>query len=386
MFFLQHGHGKSSKIEDCCAAGNVSGVILSPGHEDVGTLAETVRRSQTLGLRVLIDPQSYVYALAPQGQLRFHGAHSIDFTHLHWSLSASEMSDLVGAVATINSSTGVEAPWICPAPFHRSLTDYWMPAGVQLTRTGVEEWGGSLISTIAIDESVLGDWDRVAEWLDVLTTLDVTGFYLLVSRRGAAYPPAPWEQSNLVNLLRLIHTLSVVNQYEVIWGYSDVDGLLGMSAGASAVASGWSYGLRQFSVDRYNQQRGGGVAAVPRLYVPRLLSDLRHNEADDVFNLARMQGLFPANVQTEFADRPFDSLSNPEAQTRHLIGLAADVAEISRIADLSDRLDFLEQKVRGAIADLAALRGAGIELDPRYANRLIGYRGALPVFREAAGL
>ncbi len=386
MFFLQHGHGKSTKIEECSAAGNVSGVILSPGHEDVGALAETVRRSRALGLRVLIDPQSYVYALAPQGQLRFHSAHGIDFTQLRWSLSASEMSDLVSAVANTNSAAGVDAPWICPAPFHRSLTDYWMPAGVQLTRTAVEEWSGALISTIAIDESVLGDWDRVAEWLDVLTTLDVTGFYLLVSRRGSSYPPAPWEQPNLVNLLRLIHTLAVVNQYEVIWGYADVDGLLGLAAGATAVASGWSYGLRQFSVDRYNQQRGGGAAAVPRLYVPTLLSDLRHNEADDVFHLASGHNLFPADVQAEFTSRRFDSLGNPEAQTRHLTGLAADVAEFAALTNLRDRLDHIEQKVQVAIANLAALRTAGIELDPRYANRLVSYRDALPAFREAAGL
>ena len=386
MFYLQHGHGKSTKVEDCAADGNVAGIILSPGHEDVGALAETVRRSLALGLRVLVDPQSYVYATTPQGQIRFHNSHGIDFTQLHWALSASEISELVEAAASTNRGAGVESPWICPAPFHRNLTDYWMPAGVQLTRTAIEEWGGSLISTIAIDESVLADWDRVAEWLDVLTTLDVSGFYLLVSRRTPLYPPAPWETGNLINLLRLIHTLSVVNQYEVIWGYADVDGLIGMAAGATAVASGWSYGLRQFNIERYNQQRGGGAAAVPRLYVPRLLSDLRHNEADDVFHLAGGQTLFPPEVQTEFATRRFDSLGNPEAQTRHLIGLAADVAEISGITDFRDRLTRVEQKVNAAITDLTELRAAGIELEPRYANRLKSYLDALPAFREAVGL
>jgi hypothetical protein len=386
MFYLQHGHGKSQKIEECAAGGNVQGVILSPGHEDIGTLADTVRRSRALGLRVLLDPQSYIYALAPQGQLRYHAAHGLDFTHLRWSLSASEMADLISSVADANGAAGVEAPWICPAPFHRSLTDYWMPAGVQLTRTAVEEWGGSLIATIAIDESTLGDWDRVAEWMDVLTSLDVSGFYLLVSRRGAVYPPAPWDQLNLSNLLRLIHTLAVVNQYEVIWGYADVDGLLGVAAGANAVASGWSYGLRQFSVDRYNQQRGGGAPAVPRIYIPRLISDLRHNEADDVFHLAGGRGLFPLTTQAEFSGRRFDSLSNPEAQSRHLASLAEEVAELSAISHLGSRLDRMTEKIDEALTGLATLRSAGIELEPRYAARLSIYRDALPVFRQAVGL
>lgn len=387
MFYLQHGHGKSTKIEDCTAGGDVAGVILSPGHEDVAALAGTVRRSQLLGLRVLIDPQSYVYSTSPQGQIRYHEAHGLSFSQMHWALSATELTNLIQAVSDTNRNAGVAQPWICPAPFHRNLTDYWMPSAIQFARTACELWNDGVIATIALDETALSDWDRVADWLDVLTTLDVTGFYLLVSRRAALYPPILWEAPTLANLLRLIHTLSVVNEYEVIWGYSDVDGLLGVAAGATAVASGWSYGLRQFSVERYNEKRAGGARTVPRLYIPSLLSDLRNNEAEDLYHgTTDGANLFPDALRSEFESRPFDSLSNPEAQSQHLLGLAADVAVITRDADLTARLDLVSTRINSALSEFQRLRNAGLELDPRYAGRLNSYTEALSMFRKSVAL
>lgn len=387
MFYLQHGHGKSTKIEECTAEGNVTGLILSPGHEDVTALADTVRRSHALGLKVLIDPQSYVYSTDPQGQMRYHEAHGISFTQMHWALSATELTSFVQAVGDVNRTAGVAQPWICPAPFHRSLTDYWMPSAIQFARTACDQWGAGVIVTIAVDEAVLSDWDRVADWLDVLTTLDVAGFYLLVSRRPALYPPANWEKLNLTNLLRLIHVLSVVNEYEVIWGYADVDGLLGVAAGATAVASGWSYGLRQFSIDRYNEKRSGGAPAVPRIYLPALLSDLRSNEAEDLYR-GTVNGaiLFPEALRSKFSSRSFDSLSNPEAQCQHLLNLAADVTVLASNNDLRSRLDAVTTRISSALSNFDRIRSAGLELDPRYVNRLNSYADALLMFRKSVAL
>jgi hypothetical protein len=387
MFYLQHGHGKSTKIEECAADGNVAGIILSPGHEDVAALADTVNRSRSQGLTVLIDPQSYVYSTDPQGQMRYHGAHGLSFTQMHWALSATELTALIQAVGDSNRNAGTEKPWICPAPFHRSLTDYWMPSAIQFARTATEQWNGGVIATIAIDEAVLSDWDRVADWLDVLTTLDVVGFYLLVSRKPALYPSANWEGTNLSNLLRLIHVLSVVNEYEVIWGYADVDGLLGTAAGVTAVASGWSYGLRQFSVDRYNEKRAGGAPAVPRVYVPSLLSDIRSNEAEDIYRgVENGESIFPEPLRTEFASRSFDSLSNPAAQCQHLRTLAADVSSLANEPDLSSRLNVLTKRIKSAKQNFKWLQSSGLELDPRYVNRLNIYEDSLTIFRKSVAL
>lgn len=139
-------------------------------------------------------------------------------------------------------------------------------------------------------------------------------------------------------------------------------------------------------MERYNQQRGGGAPAVPRLYVSDLMSDLRFNEADDVFHLAGGRSLFSPAEQAEFSLRRFDSVGNPEAQIRHLLSLANNAATLTEIAEPQDRIQELSRRLDAAIAAFASLRASGIELDPRYPNRLTVYREALADFRSAVGL
>ena len=115
----------------------------------------------------------------------------------------------------------------------RLVGDLHRPTG---PRSGVVALTNTVEPALRNGVSLLADWDRIA-WLDVLTTLDVAGFYLVVGRRKAVYPPMPWERGNLFNLLRTIFTLSVVNEYEVVWGFADVDGLMGLAAGADAIAA-----------------------------------------------------------------------------------------------------------------------------------------------------
>ncbi|MCF4119874.1 hypothetical protein L1785_02675 [Antribacter sp. KLBMP9083] len=383
MFYIQHGYGKSTKIWECIRDGAISGVILSPGHEDVATLIDTARTVSMTGTRVLIDPQSYIYSTNPQGQLRHHEAQGLRFSNLHWALTASDLASIVGDVRSINERSGVPGPWIAPAPFHRSLVDYWVPLSVQLARTAQQEWVSGAIATLAIDESTLSDWDRVADWLDALTTLDVQGFYVIVSRRLPSYPPLPWENLALTNLLRLIYTLAVVNEYQLYWGYADVDGLLGIAAGATAVAAGWTYGLRQFGVERYSEQRAGGAPAVPRVYAPGLLSDLRYNEAGDIYNRTQLrEQVFAQPILAEFENRDFSSLTNPQAQVLHLVGLSRDVFALGSITSTSERLDALQARLQHARRTFEMLASAGLALDPRHRARIESYELAVSAFRR----
>ena len=387
MFYIQHGYGKSTKIEDVANGGHVDGVILSPAHEDVSQLTDTVQRCRDLGLRVLLDPQSFVYSTKPQGEMRNHPKHDLDFTDMHWAMSAGKLVEQIDAVKLANLNVGVATPLIAPGPFHLNLTDYWMPTAIQYARTAIDQWDDTeIIASVVIDESVLNDWDRVSDWLDVLTTLEVAGFYLVVSRRTQQNPPAPWDAIALTNLLRVVHTLAVVNQYEVIWGYADIDGLLGIAAGATAIASGWSYGLRQFSIHRYTEQRSGGAPAVPRILLPALWSDLRFNEAEDLFNTQFGRALFPPDLEATYESREFGSLGNPEAQGQHLSALALSVSRIASLADLSDRLDLVSSEIDDAIGHFRDIAAEGLTLDARYVNRLRVYRQSLDSFRQAVNL
>lgn len=381
MFYIQHGYGKSQKIHAVVADGHVSGVILSPGHEDAATLESTAAACQNAGLDVLVDPQSYIYSTKPQGALRFHARNGVELTSMHWSAAATSVLAHLSSIEAMAARVGARRRIIAPAPYHSTLADYWMPAGLQYARTAQSQWSGSeVFASIVISQDALSDWATVQDWLDAATLLDVHGFYLIVGRTGSPYPPFPWNPRNLANLLRVIHTLSVINGYEVIWGYADIDGLLGLAAGANGIASGWSYSLRQFSIDRYFQERSGGAQPVPRILIPELLSTLRTSEVADIMEIA-VEGAL--NSLDGRSPEQIAELGNPEAQVAHLIQLARLADAVSALP-LDRRLGVVREWIVSALQRLHDLAGQHVTIEARHVARLRSYAEALELFdREA---
>lgn len=377
MFYIQHGYGKSSKIDEVVARGAVQGVILSPGHEDSPTLAATASNCTAAGLDVLVDPQSYIYSTRPQGSLRFHARNNVDLSTMSWAGSATSVLADISKVEELGTRLQLGDRMIAPSPFHASLGDYWMPAALQYARTAASEWGSrDVLATIALSQEALADWAVVEEWLDAATTLNVRGFYLVVGRSDSTYPPVPWNPRLLANLLRVIHTLSVLNGFEVIWGYADADGLLGLAAGAKGMAAGWSYSLRQFSIERYNTERGGGAQPIPRVFVSEFLSDLRTTEVADILEIASPSPL--DSLATSAVEDVLD-LSNPEAQVHHMVELSLVAAAVANLP-LPERFGYVQYLVEAALERFSAVARSNVSVEGRYVARLRSYAEALALF------
>lgn len=388
MFYLQHGFGKGNKIQNLEATGELAGVILSPANEDVSHLADTAGDALAAGLVVLLDPQSYAYSLSPKGSGTHHLSHELAFTNLHWSQTAEHVEEQIKAVKDANLRIGIDGPFIAPSAYQSSLTDLWTPISIQYARSSSSEWGpDQTFATLVIDENALASWPLVEDWLDVVTTLDVAGFYLLVSRNSPQYPPLPWNPTHLSNLLRVIYTLTELNQYALIWGYSDIDGLLGIVAGATGIASGWSYRLRQFSVNRWNEEPpGGGRAATPRVHLGRLWSPVRIDEVEYLHGSSLKSRIFSKSLSAFFDTNDFDAWSRLQAQEHHLELLAKRANRLASLADIDDRLDVAEKELKRAITLFQEIDALGIAVERRSFNLVASYAEALSMFRAAESL
>ena len=64
---IQHGYGKSDKIERAISEGKVRGVILSPKDETPESLKDYIRALDriTPKVSVLFDPQFYASTISP---------------------------------------------------------------------------------------------------------------------------------------------------------------------------------------------------------------------------------------------------------------------------------------------------------------------------------
>lgn len=389
-FYVQHGYGKSDKIAALAGIDGTTGIILSPGDEDVSALAATVASSTALGLDVLLDPQAYIYSLNPTGSARKHEDHELELGAMHWSQDAAAVSRHVDDVERANDRVGVRGTRIAPTCFQSSFHDVWTPLALQYARTAAAAWGGDrTIATVAIEESAFDDWAAVADWLDVATTVDVEGFYLLIARqRQPGYPPGPWDPGRLANVLRLIYNLSVVNEYRVLWGYSDIEGLVGISAGADGLGSGWHYTLRAFTPSKWQPSTStGGRPPAARIHLGRLWSPLRaEDEAESLFRSRLRDEVFSRALIDRFATRGFDTWTRAEAQEQHLKLLARRSQRLVAAGAVPDRLALIEQSLSSAGERFGQIRGLGIELPAIYPSRILAFREALAAFAAAEGL
>lgn len=387
-FYIQHGYGKGQKIPAVMGGNHLSGIILSPADEDSNALTETARNCSANALDVLIDPQTYFYSTRPAGRGRNHEAHGLGFDDLSWAQDAQSVASHIERIGELNSTINASGRWIAPGPLQDSFSDLWTPLSVQFARTASQEWGPDrTIATLAVDEAGLADWQAIERWLDVATTLPVRGFYIVVSRPSTGYPSTPWAPTKLANLLRLIYALTDLNELEVVWGFSDFEGLLGLAAGATSMATGWSYTLRQFSSSKWMSPSNGGRAPAVRTHLQKLWALPRaETETAPLFASDQRDAIFTA-VETEHFERvPFDALTRVDAQVEHMTALAARADWLTAEPSVAARVATVIGSLENAISLWDSINSTGMLPDPSYRNRVVAWRDSLALFADQVDL
>ncbi len=376
--WIQHGYGKSDKIDRLADEGAIAGVILSPADEEQGTLAATAAAARDRGLNVLLDPQVYVGTITG-GTARCHDSHGLDLGRIHWGLNPREIGDHVRAVVSAHDALGIQQ--ICsPTCIQRGFTDAWTTLAIQYARATLDVAEDVYVS-VAVEETALGDWGPIEDWLDVVTTLDSRGFYLMIVRTSGDYPH-PWNQTRLTNLLRLIHRLSVLNNYEVVLGYADAEGLLAQAAGARAFGSGWYYTLRAFTELKW-QPSSGGRAARARVTSPSLLTPFRAE--DEGHRIARStvgNAVFPDAALADRLARTPAGWSLPDSWFQHLSTLGVSANALEAAGSLRDEREHLRRTLNDALSFFQDLRNEEVLLPTHYQTRVTTYLAALTDFED----
>lgn len=382
-FWIQHGYGKGEKIADLIATNLVTGgVVLSPADEEPGPLGATCRALDDWAVRRLLDPQFYVYSV--QGaSARCHDSHGLEFDELSWFVTPRDIERHVDAILRVNQGLAF-SDIIAPAPYLSSFNDVWAPVSLQYARAVVEATDSNVFISVVAEDAAFADWDATTRWLDALTTLDAHGVYLIVSHAGRSYPFA-WEADRLTNVLRAIYALSELNEYEVIWGYADVAGLLGISAGADGFASGWYHSLRMWTPQKWIPQRGGRQAN-PRVFSSSLLSPLEAvGEATSAARSSLGEEVFrDTQMLRRFRGDPNWGIT--AAWYQHMEALASVATELEDLEDLQDKVEVVTERVRDALDLMNRLDRQGVAVAPSHQTRLEVMRRALAAFADAEGL
>lgn len=379
-YWIQHGYGKGDKISNVIGTGVVDGVILSPADEMPDALKSYVSDLKAGGVRALLDPQLYVHTIT-NGVGRCHGDHGLDFDDVHWSADPKTISKHVRAVVKANNQLGLDQ--ICaPTPVQGTFGDTWTPLSLQYARAVADSVGEQrTIASVVFDESALGQpWTDIEDWLDAATKLKVRGFYLICVRQGNSYPLA-WSTQRLTQLLRLIYRLAGPNEYEVILGYSDVEGLAACALGAS-MATGWFYSQRRFTEAKWRPTKGGSPA-LARFTSDRLLVPLLADEARAL--VARGYESEVHSLSSE-RQRLRAGYGISESRSQHLRTMGRMAKRYSTGSSETGKVALLNAALTRAEATLRTLATQVLPGATTYANQISAVRTSLSAAAESEGV
>ncbi len=291
--YVQHGHGKSDKVDSALESGSVDGVIFGARNEMVDNIEACVANVRERGGVVLFDPQFQVSAIIPAND-RF-------LPDYPYYKAGRRAGDFVGGrklasyvKSTLNFEMGLGPDrLLSPTVIFDSFESNWYQNALNLADASLEYHAGlidapPLLLTFIIGEQALGSDSGVDSFLDQITSWEsAAGVYLIISREDSSYSQR-FESDLLASALYITYVLGSVNGLEVINGYSDFCGLLFRSVGGTAFATGWSQSLRQFHRRSFTKHKPGGQQPRPRYTSVPLLNSILLSELQQIFESGRL--------------------------------------------------------------------------------------------------
>ncbi len=259
----QHGYGKGSKIIKGLSNGDISGVIFSPKGDELKKITDYAKKIQKEHkfANIYFDPQFYLCAI--QGDIAYGKLPSYEYCNL--SLNRSILSDyfylqnLCDSVYNIQHDLDVSA-YISPTILFNDFEDKESQIALSLSKLfyeKVEYPDSQLYVSLCINDSAFKDERKMNSFLDTISLLDIYGFYLIIDRTNPNGKINEINSNILANIMKFIYNLSIINEYNIIVGYSDLLSLPLAAVSNADFSSGWFSNSKRFSVSNYIKSSGG---------------------------------------------------------------------------------------------------------------------------------
>jgi hypothetical protein len=391
MLLCQHGHGKSNKIDQGIKSGDIAGAILGPCNESPDGLISYSQKLRKAGATSLIDPQLHACQVKPpkHGKLPEYDYYQSPFGRMKASRS-SIISSVVSDALSLQQDADVTS-YISPTVHFTDFNDAWSQASFAFADESIswaeENDDKEIYISLVMSEACLKDHNGLSKFLDDITELDVHGFYIVIDREYTTYT-TDFDPRSLSGLMQLAYILGDLNEYSLIFGYTDLVGVVLSSFSNISTACGWYNSLRQFSMNRF-QYRSGGRPPKPRytscnlLDVPPLNPDVANAEAVGALSSIQHGSTQDASLAANFHAATW---SQPEAIWHHWNAVNHLCSGVRNIQKTANRLDHVESLIQNASALRVMLENQGVAFTPPAPAQYDNWQQGISDFRSDMGI
>jgi hypothetical protein len=388
MYLIQHGFQKGTKIEVALAVGTANGVIWSPGDEAPASLSAAI--SSFPGVEHAVDPQFYVAGLAGASLKKLDKYEYFSRDLQATDFTARRIIEIARDALDFQASLDVTVI-LSPTVVIEAAGDRWSQVALSLAQASIDEWASrgdprELLISVAVSRSLLANEEEVNALLDDLTTLDCSGFYLLLELEADS---ATRSDEQLERAFWMTYSLAELNGFRVWIPYAGLVGYLFRAVGAEAFAAGWWQKLQAWSPGQWTDA-GGGRQPRPRVFLETLLSNVLLEELGALRSADR--SLYDEVVAGVGPVAAILRTSLPQNVSLSRDDLAAQLFAVCHELD-SRAVGPLEQRVQRLTNDLAdvmgrhrRIRNSGITLEPRGSNaHILEWESAITRLRARLG-
>ena len=375
--YSQNGFGEGMKVIEGLKNGYIDGAIISPKDISSSQIENKVGqyRQAKKDTELFFDPQFYA-SLGMEADGNRLG-HLLEDYNDYFALRRRSAFERESAVESALEASlkyqmsmpfldGIIAPNILISKSIDSAEALIAKNFIRLAPEIYRKIGGKkpLLVTLAVSREAM-DKDDFLEFTNEITALETppAGFYILLGARNTEDRSEIFNSKILSYWMYLNYSLSVVNGFKVINGFSDLASPVLAAVGAFGGATGWWSNLRTFSLSRFEPAMSGGHLPTPRYLSTKLINRITFTEFDQLRR--NVQGI--VNSLTTDAEYPEDRGSEPYRNKEVLQTWDALKNICAKInpGDTKKALAELDQAINVAAISYAKIQALGIQLEPK---------------------
>lgn len=391
--YAQHGYGKGNKIDLAISSNDISGVILSPKSESPDNVLEYSQelfRKYPMA-KIYFDPQFYICGLqgdVSAGKLLQYPYYVNGLTRANLSVPANLHRYTQSVIDFQNSLpvSGVLSPSICFDDFSGRESQTVITLAYEAI--GMTDAANNLFISLSINESAFRNKDSMEDFLNVISLLDVKGFYVIIERASNIEKATTIDINVLSNIMKFVYTLSEINGFEVIMGYSDLISIPISAVGKLHFACGWYNNLKMFAESNFRPSSGGrrprkrytsGVLLNSILLIPEFATLNRMGLSTRIMSESPFNNIiYPSLTDTAWTDE-VSCIHN-----WHVINKI--LKEIEQLTTVGEKLDLVTSKIMVAMNNYRLINER-IPLDTKSnGSHLSGWIAAISNFRDQVGV
>lgn len=350
--YAQHGYGKGNKIEQGIKEGLLSGIILSPKSEKPERIQEYIKNVQKnhSEIDILFDPQFYIGAFAgekSEGKLNQFSYYESDITRAKLSVPSNIHKYAENTICYQQDLKlkKLISPTILFDDFNGKQSQ--IAVSLAYEAASLVDDNANLLISLCINENAFRNKDAMNEFLDVISLLDVRGFYIIVDRANSNVKESFINGEILTNIMQFCYVLATINEYEVVLGYSDLLAIPLTITGVSATACGWYNGLKMFAESNFHPSTGGRRPRKRYTSGKLLNSILLLPEMNTIRGIGHMQEIMSGTRYDSVLSPTFnDAEWTEEISCLHNWSTLGNIInEIESCSTMEERLDCVTDKI-----------------------------------------